>query len=79
MYVMTRLALAGATFALARTLSSAIGGLTVGLFFERQFGPYLAPCLILTVPPGLTFVLVLLFLQEPHTKRRCVSPQPKVE
>lgn len=63
----------GATFALARTLSSAIGGLTVGLFLAPQLGPYFAPCVILTAPPALTFLLVLLFLPEPNARRRYAS------
>ena len=60
----------GATFALARTFSSAVGGLTVGLFWSEEFGDYLAPCMVLAIPSALTFVLILVFLPETHGNRR---------
>ncbi|EKX33695.1 hypothetical protein GUITHDRAFT_120085 [Guillardia theta CCMP2712] len=56
----------GATFALARTFSSAVGGFMVGLFFQD---PFIAPCIALSLPPGITFVMVLFGLPEMHGKR----------
>ena len=60
----------GATFALARTFSSGVGGFSVGLFWVEEFGRYMAPCVMLGIPSALTFVLVLVFLPETHANRR---------
>ena len=60
----------GATFALARTFSSGVGGLSVGLFWADELGVYMAPCVMLGVPAALTFLLVLVFLPETHVNRR---------
>jgi MFS family permease len=56
----------GATFALARTFSSGVGGLSVGLFWADEFGVYMAPCVMLGVPAAITFILVILFLPLTH-------------
>ena len=60
----------GATFALARTFSSGVGGLSVGLFWADEFGVYMAPCVMLGVPAAITFILVIVFLPETHVNRR---------
>ena len=56
----------GATFALARTFSSGVGGLSVGLFWADEFGVYMVPCVMFGVPAAITFILVILFLPLTH-------------
>ena len=60
----------GATFALARTFSSGVAGLSVGLFWVQEFGVYMAPCVMLGIPPAFTFLLAVVFLPETHANRR---------
>lgn len=60
----------GATFALARTFSSGVAGLSVGLFWVQEFGVYMAPCVMLGIPAAFTFLMALIFLPETHANRR---------
>jgi len=53
----------GATFALARTFSSGVGGVSVGLFWVESYGAYLAPwvCVSLSLARFFSFTLSFSF------------------
>jgi hypothetical protein len=73
----------GATFALARTFSSGLAGLSVGLFTNSGIGPYVAPCILLAIPSAVTFFLIVCILPEthqvqpPNSNRRSSTPNPQ--
>lgn len=62
----------GATFGLSRTLASAIGGLSVGIFWTEQYGPFVSPCIVLSIPAILA-LLMTCGMKEPNKKRRYTS------
>lgn len=55
----------GATFAIGRTLSSALGGFTTGLFFAN---PFVAPGLFAAIPVAVTFISFLFVVPETNVR-----------